>query len=128
MILFFDRSVGVVIPQALLHLKLPVRVEFHQKHFLANEPDDRWLPVVGQQGWTVIGHDSRYHLMPNELAAIKQYRIGCFYLWGAEATRWERMQVFARAYDRIVKLGSETPAPFIYRVDRKGLLRAVRLT
>ena len=78
MILFFDRSVGVALPRALLTLKLPIPVEYHQQQFASDEPDDKWLPVVGKRLWTVIGHDSRYHLMPAELEALQRYKIGCF--------------------------------------------------
>lgn len=127
MIMFFDRSVGITIPLVLRKLRLPVRVEFHQGHFPSDAPDDAWLPVVGQWGWTVIGHDTKYHLTSNELAALKQYSVGCFYLWGANASKWEKMRVFAFAYRRIVAAEGSTPKPFIYRVDRRGLLKPVDL-
>ena len=77
MVLFFDRSVGITIPRILIELKIPVGIEYHQKHFKKDEEDDAWLPVVGNKGWVVIGHD-QYHRKENELMAIKQYGIGCF--------------------------------------------------
>jgi hypothetical protein len=83
MVLFFDRSVGKTIPEMLIALKIPIQVEYHQKHFIPDEEDDVWLPIIGNNGWVVIGHD-QYHRKENELMAIKQYDIGCFYLWGAE--------------------------------------------
>lgn len=125
MILFFDRSMGTIIPKVLVLLKFPVRVEYHEKHFKSDLKDDKWLPIVGNRQWTVIGHDRKYHTMPNELVAIKQYNIGCFYLWGAEATRWEKMKVFASAFDRIVEADSNTPRPFIYDVDKMGKLKPI---
>ena len=61
MILFFDRSVGTGIPKALLSLKkFQLGVEYHEKHFAIDSPDDEWLPVVGAKGWFVIGHDYQY--------------------------------------------------------------------
>ena len=39
-----------------------------------------WL----KRSWAVLGFDWSYHLNQAELAAIRQYRIGVFYLWGAE--------------------------------------------
>ena len=127
MILFFDKSVGTVIPQALRwrRLRFPVQVEYHEHHFGSHEADDVWLPLVGKWGWTVIGHDSSYHLRSNELAAIKQYGMGCFYMWGSRAKRWEKLQCFARAYDRIIEAEASTSRPFIYRVNRLGALRPV---
>ena len=127
MIFFFDRSVGTSIPRALGLLRLPVQVEYHEIHFPPSEQDDRWLPLVGSWGWIVIGQDYKYHLMPNELTAAKQYEVGCFYLWGAEATRWETMRVFAKAYDKIADAATNTPRPFVYRVWRDSRLTQVNL-
>ena len=91
--LFFDRDVGITLPKALDLLRLPTHVEYHQKHFAIDARDDDWMPTVGGWGWTLIGHDSRHHQEDSEVAAIKQHRIGCFYLWGAEALRWEKMRL-----------------------------------
>ena len=125
MTFFFDRSVGIAVPKALQLLRLVTPIEYHQDHFAPDALDDAWLPEVGERGWTVIGHDHSYHLRSNELAALVQYDIGCFYLWGSEATRWDKMRCFARAYDRVVAADADTPKPFIYRVTRTGQLRSV---
>lgn len=127
MILFFDRSVGTTVPTLLQtpKLKLPVQVEYHESHFRIEEQDDVWLADVGMWGWTVIGQDYSYHKRPNELSAIKQYDIGCFYLWGSEASKWDYFRCFARAYDRIVEAEATTPRPFIYWVSEKGGLRSI---
>ena len=93
MILFFDRDVGVRLPRALLELQFDKQfheVHYHQQHFPMDAQDDAWMPDVGAWGWTLIGHDSQHHKKPAEMSAIKQYNMGCFYLWGAEAKRWER--------------------------------------
>jgi hypothetical protein len=129
MILFFERSVGTVVPELLQwkSLRFPIQIQYHQQHFALDEQDDSWLNKVGQWGWTVIGHDSRYHQRPTELSAIKQYKMGCFYLWGANARRWEKFRCFARAYDRIVEAEANTPKPFIYRVTQRGVLRRVAI-
>ncbi len=74
----------------------------------------------------MVGHDSKYHLKPNELHALRLYNVGCFYLWGAEASRWEKMRLFARAYDRIVA-AAEYNKPFVYRVLKDSRLVPVRL-
>ena len=131
MIFFFDRDLGTSLPLALQKLHFDKQfheMHYHQQHFAINEPDDVWLPQVGQRGWTVIGHDKQHHTKENEISAIKQYSIGCFYLWGSEAKRWEKMQCFARAYEHIVEAEKVTPKPFIYIVGKMGTLKAVPIS
>ena len=124
-ILFFDRDVGIALPQALDILKLPCRVEYHQNHFPGDAQDDHWMPLVGNMGWTLIGHDSRHHHRASELSAIRQYSMGCFYLWGTQSFRWQKMRCFLRAYERILEATGSTPKPFIYRISEDGRLTAV---
>jgi hypothetical protein len=130
MILFFDRDLGISLPEALIRLKFDKQfheLHYHQQHFEMSEDDDVWLPQVGQWGWTVIGHDSQHHTKESELSAIKQYKIGCFYLWGSEAKRWQKMQCFARAYEKIVNAEKNTTKPFIYKVNKMGTLRQITI-
>ncbi len=126
-VLFFDQDVGTTLPKALLTLRLPVPVEYHQEHFAIDALDDDWMPVVGERSWILVGHDSHHHLVAPELDAIRQYGIGCFYLWGAEARTWDKMVCFARAYNRMVDAIRNTPRPFIYRIYKTGRLTAVTL-
>ena len=105
MIFFFDRSLGTRI----------------------NTPDDVWLEAAGRAGWIVFSQDYRLHLLPNQLYAIQQWKVGGFYLWGAEAPRWEKLRVFARAYDRILSRVASTSKPFLYRIRKDSRLDRVPL-
>jgi PIN like domain len=128
MIIFFDRDVGTSLPKALIELHFDRQfneTHYHQQHFPIDYADDIWMPQVGSWGWTIIGHDSQHHIKESEISAIKQYNIGCFYLWGSEAKRWEKMQCFARAYERIIEAEKENPRPFIFKVSKTGALTAV---
>ena len=125
MVLFFDRDVGTSLPRALDLLKLPTPIEYHQTHFPIDSPDDEWMSEIGNRGWTLIGHDSRHHLERAELSAIKQYGMGCFYLWGSEAKRWEKALCFLRAYERILSVMAQAETPYIYRIGKTGRLSQV---
>ncbi|MDA1348366.1 MAG: hypothetical protein O3A47_05815 [Chloroflexi bacterium] len=125
MTLFFDRDVGISLPKALLELKLPTPVEYHQQYFEIDELDDVWMPQVGSRGWMLIGHDSRHHVEPAELSAVKQYDMACFYLWGSHAKRWEKALCFLRAYPAILEADRVTTRPYIFLVTETGLLRPV---
>jgi len=123
-ILFFDRSVGKSIPLALReYLKPPgLQVEYHEEHFDMAAQDEDWLPIVGAWGWIVIGQDHSYHDRSPEVQAIRTHDMGAFYLWGAEAPKWETMRVFAKAYDKILKAADVTPRPFVIKVQKSGAL------
>jgi hypothetical protein len=125
MTFFFDRDVGICLPKALMILRLPVC--YHQQHFAIDSKDDDWMPVVGRNGWILVGHDSKHHLLATELYAIKQYDLGCFYLWGGSATRWQKMICFARAYSHIIA-ACLTPKPFLYKVSEKGKLTSISIS
>ncbi len=125
MIFFFDRNIGTAIPSALRLLELPVQIEAHQDHFDQDERDDVWLSAVGSQGWIVIAQDYKFHEIEAELEALKQHNVGCFYVWGSEASKWETMRTFARAYDRIVREAQRAIRPFAFKVQRHGGLTEI---
>jgi hypothetical protein len=83
------------------------------------------MPEVAQRGWIMIGHDSRHHQEKSEIAAIKQHNAGCFYLWGANATRWEKMRSFLRAYPGMIEADRITPRPYIFRITETGQLSRI---
>ena len=126
-VLFFDRDVGTAFPRALNVLGLPTQVEFLQNHFQTDAQDDVWMPVVGARGWILIGHDRMHHRRTPERSAIQEYEMGCFYMWGAQAQRWEKMRCFLNAYERILEAIETTPKPFIYRLNRFSNLESITI-
>ena len=102
-------------------------IEIHRDHFAGDTPDDVWLEVAGRNGWIVLSHDSKWHNEPVNLMAIKQWNVGAFYLWGGAAPKWHKLQLFARAFDRIVERANTTPKPFIYRIYQRGNMRQIAL-
>ena len=135
MILFWDKNLPRTIPEALRTLNPKVGndklgIEIYLDHYplsdqVAEGSDERWLSDVGQKDWLVITQDWSLHSRENQLLAMKQHHIGCFYLWGATDTKWEILRCFARGYDNILAKAATTPRPFIYWVARNGSLRNV---
>lgn len=113
-------------------LEPPVHVDYqHNKkskfRFNHNTPDDVWLAVAGQQGWVVFSHDRKFHLEEAERYAIRQFGVACFYLWGSNASTFEKMRSFCRGYDRIVEAATNTARPFIFDVQRDGRLVPIKI-
>jgi hypothetical protein len=92
---------GTKIPEALQGIpNFPHEIRWHEAEFPPHSLDPEWMPHVGAWGWTVIGHDYHYDRREAELAALRDYRIGAFYLWGAEATRWDVLRTLVSAYQQ----------------------------
>lgn len=67
------------------------------------------------------------HREPAPLAAIRQHNVKVFYLWGAQATKWQKMQAFAAGFDRIMAEAAATKGPFVRRVTRTGHIEVVQI-
>jgi hypothetical protein len=129
---YFDRCLGTRFPEAIRKTKPPFGVEFQHDRkstykFRQDMPDDEWLTIAGQKDWIVFSHDRKFHSEASECTAIQQNSIGCFYLWGNNASSWEKLCSFARAYDKIVNAIEQTPRPFVYEVTKLGRLKRVAL-
>lgn len=103
-------------------------MEHQSYHFVADTKDDVWLAEVGKRKWYVVSHDRKFLKYESEKAAIMQFTVGCFILWGAEETRWAKMQCFARGYEGMMRVIESKKRPFVYWVDRRGHLREVTIT
>jgi hypothetical protein len=118
---YFDRNFGKRFPSALFSLRAPVAIEWHNKQrFKDSMPDDEWLAIVGDRGWTVFSHDRKFHKETTETAAVLQHNVGCFYLPAANGSPWWKARAFFRSFERIVRLAEETPRPFIFDVRLNG--------
>jgi hypothetical protein len=128
LVFFFDRTFGVRLPKALASLKPPVRIKWHQDEgFAQNMPDDDWLAIVGPRRWIVLSQDRKFHLYPNQLLAIKQHDIRCFYLPCASDSRWISLCHFVHAYERMVEVARNQKPPFIYEMAGNRQFIAVDL-
>ena len=132
MIFFWDKNVPRSIPKALRLMKPPFGIEIYLERYPRSDNykeggDDRWLAEVGAQQWFVITQDYQYHNKENERRAIQDYGIGVFYLWGAEALKWDIMRLFVTSYARIAIKAQTTARPFIYRVSKTGRIFDVPL-
>lgn len=106
----------------------PFGVEFHHSannRYAEDTPDDEWLAEVGAKNWIVFSHDRKFHEELAAISAIKQHSIGCFYLWGAEITAWEKLRFFVRVADRIAVTAKATSKPFIFHVAQRGKITRV---
>lgn len=110
-------------------MQTPFDVEYHDSRsnkFRHDMEDDEWLKIVGAKNWIVFSHDKKWHGEMPAIDAIKEHKIGCFYLWGASVPTWDKYVCLARAYKKI-KERLDTPKPFIYRVAHNYRVDAVKI-
>jgi hypothetical protein len=139
--LYFDRCAGRRFPEAMAVLGLKGITNIYHQHtprhslglggtrktplFSPAEPDDKWLEFVGTRGWIVFSQDRKFHAIENEIYALKQFNVGCFYLWGASATPAEKAFVFLKAHKKIIEAIRTTPKPFLYSITKNGNLKRI---
>jgi hypothetical protein len=87
--------------------------------------DDEWLHKVGSRGWVVISHDAKWHLEPAAIQAIRQHKIRCFYLYGANSLMFFKVKALAHNWEKISARIRQQKGPFIYRVSRFNRLNKV---
>lgn len=126
--LYFDRCFGKELPKALRQLNCPFNIECHwSMRFKDDMQDDEWLSIVGPKGWIVCSHDKKWHDESLAVAAIKQHKIGCFYLCGANSKNFFKVGILAYNFPKLRSvLGKEKP-PFIYTIDKRNRIRKIAI-
>ena len=89
-------------------------------YFAEGTSDEEWLRRIGEEGWTLITLDKRIRRRPIERDALKNYKVGAFFLGGKTMRRWDYVKQIVRAWENIKHLAeSETP-PFAYQINTYG--------
>jgi hypothetical protein len=90
-------------------------------------PDEIWLKICGEQGWTALMRDKRIRSRVLEKQALKDFSVGAFTFSGGQATGQQMA-------DRIVGLLAEmnqrallTPRPFLFTFGLQTPLAKAKL-
>jgi hypothetical protein len=124
LVLFVDRSLGEIdVPQALRAAGAIVAV--HSEYFADNAPDERWLRIVGHQGWVVLTKDHGIRKRHVERRAMVEGKVKAFFLVPRKVTGAAQGALFVRALKKMGKLAAGNPAPFIAFVYPSGVAKIV---
>lgn len=88
-------------------------------------PDDEWLSVVGPKKWVVCSHDKKWQSESLAVEAIKQHKIGCFYLYGANSKHFFKVGSLAYNFHKLQSILGKQKRPFIYAISPRNRLRQV---
>lgn len=112
---FTDRDLGKQFPAILADAGLTV--ERHGDLFAPDGSDEQWLAHCGTQGRVALTHNSRIRYVPNELAAIIEFKVQLVVLVGQAPTP-ELAVNFVRTLRRVEPWLDEHPGPAILKVYR----------
>lgn len=112
---FTDRDLGKQFPRILAEAGL--QVERHGDLFEPTGSDEQWLEHCGTHGRVAITHNSRIRYVPNELAAVKRFKVPLVVIvW--QAPNAELALNFVRTVRRIEAMLDAHPPPVILKVYR----------
>lgn len=112
---FTDRDLGKQFPRILADAGIVV--ERHGDLFQPEGSDEQWLEHCGMNGRIAISHNSRIRYVPNELEAVKHFKVPLLILVG-QATTAQLAHNFVQTLQRIEDFLDHHSPPFIAKVYR----------
>lgn len=94
---------------------------FHlTEEFSPDTADPIWLKHIGENNIFLVTRDNAIRRRPAELRALKNHKIGAFFLGGKDLTRCQLILQLVRNWPRIKEFASKTERPFAFRVRPYG--------
>jgi PIN like domain len=112
---FTDRDLGKQFPRILAEVGLAV--ERHGDLFRPSGSDEQWLEHCGTKGRVAITHNSRIRYVPNELAAVKRFKVPLVVVVG-KVPNAELARNFVATLQRIEAMLEAHSPPLILKVYR----------
>lgn len=102
-------------------------VRWLEDEFAHNTKDPIWLRECGARGWLVVCRAKRIRYRHLEIQAILEHSVGCFVLVQRKApTKWEYLKLLTKTLDEMERLFGQTERPFIFAVNRDGIIARFR--
>ena len=108
-------------PQLAAGMKAFGEDVIHLTELVSEDAEDEvWLPRVGKEEYILITRDLNIRRRPRELSALREHKVGAFFLGGKNQDRWQIIQQVVRNWIRIKELAEHTRKPFAFRVPPSG--------
>ena len=88
--------------------------------FKEDAEDVVWLKFVGETGLVLITRDLEVRWNPAELAALRNHRVGAFFLGGKNLNRCRLIQQVVRNWPRIKEYAARLRPPYAIRIPPRG--------
>lgn len=95
-------------------------VEHLRDSFPPDAEDVAWLKYVGAKRLFLLTRDEHLRFRPFELASLKKYKVGAFFLGGKNRTHCELVRQLVRHWHRIKESAQKERRPFAIRIPPSG--------
>lgn len=92
----------------------------HLDYFEAGLEDTEWLPVVAQQGWSLLTTDARIRTNFLEREAVRKNRVRMFYFSRNNLAGAEMGAALQKALPRMEEIVRTSSPPFAASINKKG--------
>ncbi len=95
-------------------------VDHLKDHFPEDAQDTEWLAYIGNREFFLITRDDNIRRNPAEIRALRDHRVGAFFLGGKNRSRCQLIQQLVRNWPRIKEIAHTESRPFAFRVPPSG--------
>ena len=115
---FLDQNLGRPLAKGMSEFGEDVvhLTEYYDQDAL--DPD--WLKDIGAKGWILVTRDERVRWNPAEIQAIREHKVGAFFLGGKNRSRCQLIQQLVKAWPNLKETAAKTRRPFAYKVRASG--------
>ncbi len=119
----FDANLPPGLAEALRVLGEPA--EHVNQIFAPGTPDETWIRHAGERGWCIVSRDVNITRKPHELAALREFEVGAFFLLpGKRSPRLcQTIQTVIRHWPELKRIAAAEPRPFQYQIGERRVSR-----
>ena len=115
---FIDNNLG---PQLADGMKgFGENVMHLQDEFPPGTIDTEWIPYVGKNNLFLVTRDLKVRWRPYERKALKEHKVGVFFLGGKNRTKCQLIQQLVRHWPRMKEYAKKERRPFAFVISPRG--------
>ena len=115
---FFDNNLSNKLSNGLKEFGEDV---IHLKDLFSEDTSDvEWLEYIGKEGFVLITRDKRIRYNRFELGALKEHKVGAFFIGGKNLSACQLIQIIVRNWPKIKESAQKKRPPYAFSIPPKG--------
>lgn len=93
--------------------------------FAPGTPDETWIQHAGERDWCIISRDVNIKRKPHELAALRKFSVGAFFLLPGKRSPGlcQMIQTVIRHWPELKRIARSEQRPFQYQIGPRSVTR-----